>query len=124
MIDHLLFDRLKWVKDSDHVKNYVGLRLTKDVSIERYTFHSDGKIYKYQGDPESPSVDVDTLLTGDQVDREVVDGKEIYIRTYNTPKGTSLYKVSDILQNGGVSYSPLIRLYHAVSQLEGRLAWH
>lgn len=106
-VDHLLFDRLKWVKDSDYVKNYVGLRLTKNVSIERYTFHSDGKIYKYQGDPERPSVDVDTLSTGDQVDREVVDGKEIYIRTYNTPKGTSLYKVSDIVQNGGV----LRRLY-------------
>ena len=72
MIDHLLFDRLKWVKDSDYVKNYTGAILSRDIEAHKCYIHSDGSMEITDDNLE--------LHTGDYVKWFIVYKNKVYLQ--------------------------------------------
>ena len=93
-IDHLVFNRTKFVKESEYIKRYVGHTITKGADVYTYAFHSDGTFY---GTQVGNTTNYSTGTIAYQVD---CGDNDVYVavQSRNTPQ---FFKVSEFLQNGG-----------------------
>ena len=116
MIDSLIYNRTKFVKESEYIKRYVGRTITKGANVYTYTFHSDGRFYGTQVGNTTDYQSTGTIAY--QVD--CGDG-DVYVAV-QSKKTPQFFKLSEFLQNGGVSHSHLIHLYHAVSRFRKEIS--
>ena len=116
MIDSLIYNRTKFVKESEYIKRYVGRTITKGANVYTYTFHSDGRFYGTQVGNTTDYQSAGTIAY--QVD--CGDG-DVYVAV-QSKKTPQFFKLSEFLQNGGVSRSPVICLYHAASRLRKEIS--
>lgn len=93
MLDHMLFDHFKWIK------NYVGKQITVPSSVNLYKPYGDDirKVKSYAGDPVITQVTNQRLYYG-----VMIDGEQYFIKSQN--------------ENGGVLYSTLTHVYHAFTR--------
>ena len=116
MIDSLIYNRTKFVKESEYIKRYVGRTITKGANVYTYTFHSDGRFYGTQVGNTTDYQSTGTIAY--QVD---CGDDDVYVAV-QSKKTPQFFKLSEFLQNGGVSHSPLIHLYHAVSRFRKEIS--
>ena len=90
MLDHMLFNQFKWIKD------YVGKQITVPSNVNLYKLYGDDirKVKSYAGDPVTTQVTNQRLYYG-----VMIDGEQYFIKSQN--------------QNGGVLHSLLIHVWRA-----------
>ena len=95
MIDHMIYNRTKFVKESEYIKRYVGRTITKGANVYTYALHSDGRFYGTQvghtADYQPTGTIVYQLDCGD-------DNVYVAVESDKTPQ---FFKLSEFLQNGG-----------------------
>lgn len=114
MIDHMIFDSKKYYEGDE--KNYIG----KTIKTPRAEIGC-GRMTSNEGWFANFSVFPQGKVIG-----QMVNGQNIYLVAENTHLDSGDYayfKLSDLIQNGGVRHSLLVRVYHVVSRLGRRLAW-
>lgn len=120
-------DTQKWVHDSDHVPNYVGKKITKNVSKVVYG-HLDVEKKKSLSVVIETSdygyEDFGTLDKGQEISAEYLDSNsKVWIAFTNDSiifEKLRLYSVDSIFKNGGVFSNLLSRLYQRLAPLLNR----
>lgn len=128
MIDHMIVDLKKYYQSQ--MPNYVGRKIRcTSLPLTQYAFplneNGNGYIGLKPSTGSSPDLNNWTTVIG-----QAFENNSIYLLIYaeaiNDNTGTAFpfwIKLSDLIQNGGVRHSLLVRVYHVVSRLGRRLAW-
>ena len=114
MIDHMIMNSKKyWEGD---MPCYVGKTFKSPTSpVDKWKTNTDDFYYVY---PAHESVIPSGPILGQVKDQ----ANEIFLMG-GLADHYYLVKLTDLIQNGGVSHSLLTHVYHAVSRLGRRLAW-
>lgn len=78
MLDHMLFNQFKWIKD------YVGKQITVPSNVNLYRLYGDNirKVKSYAGDPVTTQVTNQRLYYG-----VMIDGEQYFIKSQNQNGG-------------------------------------
>lgn len=121
-VDHLIYNKQKWVRETDYIKNYIGKKLTSNVHVPIYTIKGNGKMTSDDGTTDPDNYNDYAKGTPVVAQLTIDTSKNVWL-AFSTRQPYRWVFLGHLIENGGVLRSLLSAMIEAVLSPRKEIAW-